>query len=307
MRKILSWTLAYTLLVIIWGAWVRISHSGDGCGASWPLCQGEIIPTAAQGKTWVEYTHRLMSGFYGILILLLLIFVHRAKNVAPQTKFWMKLTFLFMITEALLGAKLVLSGLVGSNDSMGRAFVMSLHFLNSLMLTGCLTLTLLFSEQPHWVSRSFDELQGVSKKILRKIPLGTLVLFLVIGMTGTIAALSNTLYPSDSFMAGLIADLDPDAHQLVRLRGLHPVLGVFLGTGLTIFFYLISEYLETSQMFLKRRAFNVALGFAALVIIGSLTLLLHAPLPLRLLHLLAAHGLWIFLLSFWQSLRYRAG
>ena len=125
-------------------------------------------------------------------------------------------------------------------------------------------------------------------------------------MTGTIAALSNTLYPSDSLVAGLLSDLDPDAHELVRLRGLHPILGIFLGTGLTIIFYLMSEYFEISQRFLKTRAFNVAMGFAGVVIIGSLTLLFHAPLPLRLLHLLAAHALWIFLLSFWQSLRYRA-
>jgi len=69
--QILLGLLFYTLLVILWGAWVRISHSGDGCGDTWPLCHGQMIPEAQQGKTWVEYSHRMMSGLFGLLILAL--------------------------------------------------------------------------------------------------------------------------------------------------------------------------------------------------------------------------------------------
>ena len=58
----------YTIIVILWGAWVRISHSGNGCGDHWPLCGGEFIPTEATAKTWIEYSHRMMSGLYGLIV-----------------------------------------------------------------------------------------------------------------------------------------------------------------------------------------------------------------------------------------------
>jgi cytochrome c oxidase assembly protein subunit 15 len=304
MRKILWASLIYTLLVIVWGAWVRISHSGDGCGATWPLCQDQLIPIAAQSKTWVEYTHRAMSGIYGIMILVLTLMAHRRTDSSPELKRMMKLTFFFMITEALLGAKLVTQGLVGTNDTPFRAFVMSLHFTNSLLLTGSLALSALFAAAKVWRRKQWIEIHGVSQRILRRIPAGTIVIFLLIGITGTIAALSNTLYPANSLLAGLAADLDANSHYLIRLRGLHPTLGFFLGTGLTIFFYLMSEMLGEDQSFLRDRAFRLALGFAALVIVGSITILAQAPVPLKLLHLTLAHGTWILILSMWHSLRF---
>jgi cytochrome c oxidase assembly protein subunit 15 len=306
MKKALWMTLLYTLLVIVWGAWVRISHSGDGCGASWPFCHGVVIPTGHGEKTWIEFTHRLMSGAYGILILGLTIqLLRKTTQAIAKAKFWMKLTLLFTITETLLGAKLVLFGLVGTNDTPYRAFIMSLHFLNSLFLTGSLTLTVLFFENNELLKRDLKRIKGLSERLLKRIPPLSMGLFLLIGMTGTIAALSNTLYPADSLIAGLMQDLDSNSHYLVRLRGLHPTLGLIIGIGMTIFFYLISEYLEESETVLKKRSFILSLAFAAVVILGTLNILMGAVVALKLIHLLAAHGLWVALLMFWHALRYR--
>ncbi|MFN7728744.1 MAG: COX15/CtaA family protein [Bdellovibrio sp.] len=306
MKKALWITLFYTLLVIVWGAWVRISHSGDGCGASWPFCHGVVIPMGHGKKTWIEFTHRLMSGAYGILILgLTLQMLRKTTQASAKAQLWMKLTLLFTITEALLGAKLVLFGLVGSNDTPHRAFVMSLHFLNSLFLTGSLTLTVLYFENKNLLTRDLNKIKGLSERLLKRIPPWSMGLFLLIGMTGTIAALSNTLYPADSLIQGLMQDLDSSSHYLVRLRGLHPTLGLLIGIGMTVFFYLISEYLEQSEAVLKKRSFALSLAFATVVILGTLTILTGAVVALKLTHLLAAHGLWITLLMFWHALRYR--
>ena len=38
--------LGYNLLVIVWGAYVRASGSGAGCGNHWPLCNGVVVPNA---------------------------------------------------------------------------------------------------------------------------------------------------------------------------------------------------------------------------------------------------------------------
>src|SRR5690242_19087626 len=65
---------ALTLGVILWGAYVRASHSGDGCGAHWPLCNGTVaLPAAGQTKTLVEFAHRATSGLDGLLVLALLV------------------------------------------------------------------------------------------------------------------------------------------------------------------------------------------------------------------------------------------
>src|SRR5688572_24074705 len=63
--------LVYLLLVILFGAWVRITGSGAGCGDHWPTCHGELVPRSPSQQTLIEYTHRISSGALGLLSLLL--------------------------------------------------------------------------------------------------------------------------------------------------------------------------------------------------------------------------------------------
>lgn len=302
MKKYLWWALAYTILVILWGAWVRISHSGDGCGASWPFCQGELIPNAATGKTWIEYTHRLMSGFYGILIAFLTFKVIKNPEANQNARFWMKMTLLFTITEALLGAKLVLFGLVGTNDSLYRAFVMALHFLNSCFLTGSLTMTALHFENTETHPQLENKQISASfSRFTKKLPAFLTLLFAVIGTTGTVAALANTLFPSNSILSGLAADLDPSSHPLIRLRISHPVIAMVFGVLLTLLFYFLSEMKESFSQKLCHIFFKLSLIVSAAVCLGAANILLPPHFALKLLHLLAAHLIWIYILQalFW--------
>ncbi|HEX9001707.1 MAG TPA: COX15/CtaA family protein, partial [Blastocatellia bacterium] len=70
--------VAYNLMVIVWGAYVRASKSGDGCGSHWPLCNGEVIPLAPTVKTLVEFSHRLSSGLALLLTVVLVVWAFRA-------------------------------------------------------------------------------------------------------------------------------------------------------------------------------------------------------------------------------------
>ena len=54
--------LGINLLVILWGAYVRATGSGAGCGSHWPLCNGEVVPRSAGLATLIEFTHRATSG-----------------------------------------------------------------------------------------------------------------------------------------------------------------------------------------------------------------------------------------------------
>lgn len=266
--------LFYTLLVIVWGAWVRISHSGDGCGDHWPLCQGELIPGGqVAGKTWVEYAHRLMSGLYGLVVFYLWL----CGRKFPDLKRSALAVLIFMIIEALLGAKLVLFKLVGSDASHLRVFVISLHYLNSFLLVAASTV---FAEK--------CKASGNTPSLPRKdfvFP----ALLAIIGVTGAMAALSTTLFPSENLWQGLQKDFSADSHFLLKVRIWHPIAALLLGGALYAF---ILKMQIGARKIRQQFLFLIAVE----IVFGLLTLFLLSPIWMKLTHLLLAHAIGITLI-----------
>lgn len=262
--KILFYFWLYTLLVILWGAWVRISHSGDGCGDHWPLCGGEFIPNFQQKKTWIEYAHRMMSGAYGIIVFYLFYKIKKIAQLPLTKKLSWALLFL-MISEALLGALLVKGQLVTTNDSFHRLIVMSFHQLNSFLLTGVtFYLYLALKNEPNEIKISTFK---------------PFLFFILLAVTGAIAALSTTLFPSISVFQGIINDFSADSHPFIRLRILHPLLASIIATSFMVWLHLKNQS-------------RFALEFLAAIFVGVITLLTLSPVYLKLAHLLIAHLLW---------------
>jgi len=268
-KKIFFWFWIYTLLVILWGAWVRISHSGNGCGDHWPVCQGEIIPDLTQKKTFVEYFHRLMSGAYGIIVIYLW---WKLRQIQKNNKLTHPFLIL-MITEALLGAALVKFNLVTTNDSFMRLIFMSLHQFNSFMLTGVTYL----------LYKSFTP--GFSFKLSRLH-----ILFILVPVTGAIAALSTTLFPTISLFQGILEDFNSTSHMFIKLRILHPLM------ALTIMLGFINWLFQKGET-------RLALETLFAVFIGIITLVTLSPAYLKLSHLLIAHLLWARYLGFTLKVR----
>lgn len=278
--------LIYTVLVILWGAWVRISHSGDGCGDTWPLCHGRLIPEAERGKTWVEYGHRLMSGIYGLVVIY---FWWVARKIYQPGHFARKAalaTLIFTITEALLGAKLVLFKLVTTNDTPYRAFVMALHQVNSFMLTGAVALVAVAA-----LSQAETQQPPSSKQVYRFFPW----IIVVIGITGAWASLSNSLFPTENLWDGFMADFSSDSHFLIRIRGLHPVLALLGGGGLALYFWLKAQTAELQVI--QKRSLQMSLLLIFGIMFGIGTLLLHAPVWMKIVHLALAHSIWVVMLQ----------
>lgn len=282
-----AWGLVvYTVFVIIWGAWVRISHSGDGCGNHWPLCEGSFIPQNAEQKTWTEYLHRLTSGFYGLFVAALTVWAFRLfPKKSAQRQIAMS-TFILMIVEAGLGAALVLQGLVGENATLYRLFVMTFHQINSLLLVGSTVILALFTQLP---SFHFQWRQLFTNRWVW-------VIFMLIPATGAWAALANTLFPSESLSDGLLKDFAAASPWILRLRVAHPIIA--LGLGMMLILKLYSDYESATTPELRRKALQVCGAFVVALVFGVLTLLFLSPVWMKLVHLTLAQILWITLSTY---------
>jgi heme A synthase len=280
----LAWlTLGWNLAVILWGAYVRASGSGAGCGAHWPLCNGEVLPRAAAIETLVEYTHRVTSGMALLAVFFLAFRVFRARPAGHPARRAAAASVVFILGEAAVGAGLVLFRLVADNESVARALFMAVHLMNTFVLLACLTAT------AHWASAD-----ARARLTRRAWPLGlAAVALMLVGTSGAVAALGDTLYPARSLLGGLAADVSPTAHFLVRLRVTHPLLAL-LGALVTIA-AAAKLILARSESSRRRTAWALVALLLLQLATGLANLALLAPVWMQLVHLLLADLVWIAL------------
>jgi heme A synthase len=275
-----AWSVvALNLAVILWGAWVRISGSGAGCGSHWPLCDGEVLPRAPSAERLIEFTHRATSGLALLAVVGLAIAVFRALPKGAPARRAAAAAVALILIEAALGAGLVLFELVAEDASPARALVMPLHLVNTLLLLGALTLVALYAGG----TRRPDP--GAADGLTWA---GILVLQALTGASGAVAALGDTLFPSTSLIAAFAADADPASHLLLRLRVAHPAIAVAAALALALAILRTPE----AAPGLGWRRLAGALALAQLAI-GSANVALLAPASLQLAHLLVADLLWV--------------
>jgi heme A synthase len=284
-------TLGFTLLVILWGAYVRVTGSGAGCGSHWPTCNGEVVPRAPRLGTVIEYTHRLTSGVALLLVVAqtVLAFVWLPKHSIGRLG--AGLSMFFMLTEAAVGAGLVLFEKVAHDQSLARGAWMAAHLVNTFLLLASMTLTV-------WAA-SRDERPTLAGHAREAWMLGAgVVAMLITGVTGAIAALGDTLFPSSSLAEGLSSDLSHASHPFVQLRSVHPFFAA--GTAVLILF-VVSNLARSDAAAVRRGATWLGAGIVGQVVIGVVNLLLAAPAFMQLAHLLAADAVWITLVSLFAS------
>lgn len=284
LRRFAWGVLVYNLAVIAWGAFVRASGSGAGCGSHWPTCNGEVLHRPERIETLIELTHRLTSGvaFLAVLALTVAVFRHRAKGHPARRAAGFSMAF--MVTEAAVGAGLVLLELVADNASMARAGWIAVHLVNTFLLLGALTLTAVTLDerrpQPLTYVQPAAWLVGIG-----------LVATLLVGVTGAITALGDTLFPAESLAAGLAADRSPTAHFLIRLRVFHPLSAVLLAVYIAAMAGILRIVKPGRDV---QRLATLLLGLVLLQLgVGLLNLVWLAPTFMQLIHLLMADFVWI--------------
>lgn len=277
--------VAWNILNILWGAFVRASGSGAGCGSHWPNCNGQVIPTPERIETMIEFTHRAMSGAALLLVLALLIWGWRKYPKGSLVRIGVAGSAAFIIIEAALGAGLVLFKLVDENSSVLRAVFIAFHLLNTFVLLAFLTLT------AWWAGNGGRTLSLKEKGYLPLLFGIGLAGVALVGMAGAITALGDTLFPAKTLAEGFAQDADPNAHFLIRLRVYHPVIAILLGVyTLSLVRYI---YGKTNSRTTQR--LSVTLGGLVLLqlTVGTANLLLLAPIVMQIIHLLIADLIWI--------------
>ena len=352
----------YNVLVIVWGALVRASGSGAGCGNHWPLCNGQVIPVSPGFHTIIELTHRMMTGGSVLVVSALLVwtFCTAAKGwktlyklagitlltsitvsllvrvfllvegpqqnnlaiIAPGVSILISLTIwifvvwnfdmrskanaacgfavtsmLLLLNEAFLGALLVKLGYVTGNDSTGRIVVLSIHLSNTLLLMAALTLTARFlspaqGDAPHrWAG-------------LQRAPgfgwvVAGLAATIGVGVSGSMAALGDTLFPASSLQAAFAQDFAANSPLLLRLRLVHPACA--LVTAAFVLWLIARSHQIGPHKLPTQEPYRTFLGHLLLALLvlqfalGIADVLLLTPAWMQLLHLFGADLYWVTL------------
>ena len=274
--------LAYNILVVLWGAYVRATGSGAGCGNHWPLCNGMASPRSATAATIIEFTHRAMSAVDVLLVAALVVWAFRAFPRKHPARLAAALSGLFLVTEVLLGAMLVLLEHVAGNTSVNRAWSQSAHLMNTFTLLACLAMAAWFAG-----GRPGIKLGGRESTLA----IISLAVVMLVGVSGAIAALGDTLFPARSLSQGFAQDLNPAAHIFLRLRMWHPLAAA-----------LAALWLAAWAGFLPARRPDTRLASGAMMLLlgmqmagGLLNLVLLAPVWMQMVHLLLADLTWLAL------------
>ncbi len=276
---------AYNIAVILWGAYVRATGSGAGCGSHWPLCNGEILPTTAQSQTLIEFTHRATSGLSLVFVCVLLVWSWRRTEKGDWPRYSAVSAAVLLFNEAILGAMLVVFDHVGLDRSASRAVFLCLHFGNTLLLVAALTLT------AKWLS-SEDRRFAMAAKQYERIMIGLgLVCIMATGMSGSLAALGDTIFPNTTLKGALAQDFSTNSHVLLRLRLVHPVVAAIA------FLYVLwmAQKLLKGEEESTRMVPYLGTILLAQVALGVLNVLLLAPVWLQITHLFVADIFWIVL------------
>lgn len=291
--SIYSWAfLVFNIYVILGGAFVRATGSGAGCGAHWPLCKGKFVPHFGTLHTIIEFSHRVSSGIVGIGAIIFIAWAFLSTQRKDPIRKAAMVAFIFVLFEALLGAGLVLFGLVADNSSMTRAVVTSLHLVSTFILIASIALASAWSS-----GLPVAVFSGQAKKKFFFVFLLSFGLILT-GATGAITALGDTLFRPHYVGERLLEDIGFSNHFLKSLRIYHPIFAILMAFFTVVFAFEWTKKESTSTQ-KKLSIFLVSLILVQ-VICGFSNIFLLAPVWLQIVHLFLGDLVWIVSILFFN-------
>ncbi len=277
--------LLFTVLVVLWGAVVRATGSGDGCGAHWPTCDGVLFPKGTRTGQFIEFFHRVTSGLSLLGIVGVWVWSRRIFPKGHLVRLGATYSVVFIILESLLGASLVLFRLVAHDTSVARAIIAPIHLTNTLLLIGSITLTAWWSTHPQ--HRPVWQGQGMLAWALGWGFVG----ILVTAAAGAITALGDTLFPVGNTPEAVQRALNPGEHFLVQLRIWHPFIAILV----SVYTLMVANWVATLRQSRHTQFFARAVWvtFVVQLLLGFINIKLAAPLQIQVLHLLLSDLVWL--------------
>lgn len=274
--------LAYHIAVILWGAYVRATGSGAGCGSHWPTCNGDVIPRPQSVETLIEFAHRASSGLALLAVLGMFFWAFRLYPRRHIVRLGASLSLLFIITEALVGAGLVLFEWVARDTSVARAISMAVHLVNTFLLLMALTLT------AWWASGGEPIRLRGQGRVLRLLAVGA-VAVLILGMSGAVIALGDTLFLG----LGVSPEESPLVRTLVAIRPIHPVMAVLVGIYLSVMGLRLLDL--RPHPLTARLVVALMMLYVVQMLAGGVNVVLKAPVWMQIVHLLLSDLIWVVL------------
>jgi heme a synthase len=284
LRRFAWAVLAYNVAVIVWGSAVRATGSGAGCGDHWPLCNGTVVQHHPAIATLIEFAHRATSGIDLLCVLALFFWTFAATPRRHFARAWAVAVLVLTLNEALLGALLVLLGHTAQDRSPARAVYLALHLTNTLLLLAALTLT------AHFLARRTGAMRGSLLIRAPRLALTGLIATLIVGVSGSLAALGDTLYPAHNLLTAIAQDFSSHSSWLLAIRWLLPALSLIAG-GFIVWLLIRTRHDPTNRSL----AMGVLLLLALQFLLGIADVALLAPTSMQMTHLLGADLLWIAL------------
>ena len=179
MHRSLKWFSVLTtigmLFILLGGALVTKTESGMGCGRTWPLCNGQLIPDEITIELVIELAHRIVSGLVGMMVIILSIWSWKSIGHIRETKFLSALAFSFLLFQGLVGAAAVVWG---QSD-----FVLAIHFGISLIsFATVFLLTLLIFE----IDKKFEAEKLVLDNRMRSHIIGVSIYSFIVVYSGAL-------------------------------------------------------------------------------------------------------------------------
>ena len=291
--RVLAWSvLIFNVGVVLGGAIVRATGSGDGCGESWPTCTDRLFPANPGVETVIEFSHRVSSALAILGVIALYVFAVRLYEKGDRVRNGAAASLALLLFESLLGAALVIFGWVDQDASIGRMIIVPLHLANTYVLLGALTIT------AWWSSGNPGPVKPVDSRVKRDLILSGVGL-VVLGATGALNALADSLYPAESFLSGVADEFAGDAPWLLQVRIFHPILAIAVGFGVA---YVVMRLAATATDRTRRLGSVVGILILVQFGIGLINVMLAAPLETQVIHLAIADTIWIIFLLFGASL-----
>lgn len=314
--------LFYSIVVILLGAWIRISTQGTGCGNTWPLCEriNETI-NVEQTNTWIELFHRVLYIILFIQVAIHFVLSVFKFNKIRRIRIYSFFVLILTLIKGVLNANMLFNNQLKLTDSLFQSFIVGFHQVTTLLITGLLfwmakhiyyefrssnrnskrneipNLKIVTQNQP--MSLNHAEIEESH----RRIPKFYILLFPLIAITGAWAALSNSTNPSSNSSNTLVYAIEEFSSILTRLRILHPSIAILLGGVISFYLYLQHFIGKDEQQ--KPKSVFAAILTASGIIFGIITLFMNSPVWMKMFHILFTYLIWIGLLNWAYSYKYK--